>query len=140
MSTPDPLPRPHHRLGGVPIGGLVLLVVIVIIAVAITMNMGGNKSYVENVAEARRTGQQMDVALDTRSIVQMVSAYYLENDRYPATFADMGQTPPRDSWGSELAFSIDTTARPPVLVVTSPGPDEQAGTEDDIVRREPLPV
>ena len=132
--------RPRHPRGGLPIGGLALLLVIVIIAIAISMNVGGNKSYVENVAEARRSGQQMDVTLDTRSIVQMVTAYQLENDRYPASFADLGQTPPRDPWGSELTFTIDTTVRPAALVVTSPGPDTQPGNEDDIIRRETLPV
>lgn len=130
----------RHPRGGVPIGGLALLLVIVIIAVAITMNAGGNKSYVENVAEARRTGQQMDITLDTRSIVQLVTAYQLENNRYPAGFDDLGQAAPRDPWGNELTFTIDASTNPGTLVVTSPGPDNAAGTEDDIVRRERLPV
>jgi hypothetical protein len=124
----------------VPIGGLALLVVIVIIVVALTMNTGGGKSALQNAADARRTGQRMDVALDTRSIVQLITAYQLEHDRYPASFAELEQTPPRDPWGSELAFTIDTTTTPATLVVTSPGPDAQAGTEDDVVQRERLPV
>lgn len=130
----------RHPRAGVPIGGLLLLIVIVIICVAIFASSGGNKSYVENVAEARREGQRLDVALDTRSIVQMITAYQLENERYPASFADLGQTPPQDPWGNQLSFTIDTSTTPATLVVTSPGQDNEAGTQDDVVKRETLPV
>ncbi len=133
-------PTSRHPRAGVPIGGLALLLVIVVICVAIFASSSGNKSYVENVGEARREGQRLDVALDTRSIVQMVTAYQLENERYPASFADLGQTPPRDPWGNELSFTIDTSTTPGTLVVTSPGQDNELNTADDVVRRETLPV
>ena len=131
---------PHSRLGGVPIGGLAILIVIVIIAVAITMNPGGGKSHLQNAAEARRTGQRLDVSLDTRSIVQLVTAYQLEHNRYPATFEDMETRPPLDPWGQPLSFTIDQSTSPATLVVTSPGQDAQPGTEDDIEQRQRLPV
>lgn len=141
MTTPRPsVARPSHPRGGIPIGGLALLVVIVIIAVALFANMGGNKSYVQTVTDARDKGREMDVQLDTRSIVQMVTAYQLDNNRYPASFAELEMTPPKDAWGNELSFTIDATTRPSTLVVTSPGPDNEPNTQDDIIRRESLPV
>ncbi|MCA9286933.1 MAG: type II secretion system protein GspG [Phycisphaerales bacterium] len=137
--TPTPH-SPRHPRGGVPVGGLAILLVIVIIAVAITMNAGNGSSYVENVAEARRTGQRLDVSLDTRSIAQLVTAYQLQNDRYPATFEDMDTRAPLDPWGQPLSFSIDQSTQPATLVVRSIGQDGQAGTEDDIEQRERLSV
>lgn len=137
--TPPRTARPAPR-GGVPVAGLAILVVIVIIAIAISMSPGGGKSYVENAAETRRSAQRLDVSLDTRSIVQMVTAFQLEHNRLPSTFDELGMTPPRDPWGAPLSFSIDSSTRPPTLVVTSRGPDGEPGTEDDVVRREPLPM
>lgn len=138
MTHPTFRARRHPR-GGIPIGGLALLVVVAIVLVLLFMNNGNSKSYVENISDARDKGREMDVTLDTRSIVQLVVAYQIQNDRYPASFAELEQVPPRDPWGTELTFTIDQAARPPEVVVTSAGPDAEMGTADDIVRRESLP-
>lgn len=135
--TPRPTP-PHHTRGGVPVGGLALLVVLVIVLVMLTMNFTGGKSYVENVAETRRQGQRLDVTINTASLVQLITTYQVQNDRYPTSYEDLEAAPLKDPWGGNLTFTIDQSTQPGTLVVTSAGPDGEVGTEDDIVKRERL--
>ncbi len=132
------------RRGGAA-GGLILLLLIGVALGLVLMfgNFGGGKSYMQNVAGAKKKGEQTNISLLAHSLVQMITAIRTADpDATPQNFDELGASPAAytDPWGNPIRWEYDDPQRPTSVTVISDGPDGQAGTEDDLREERELPI
>lgn len=117
-------------------GGLILMVLIGVALVLLLMFGGfGGKSYMQNVAGAKKKGETLNIDVVAYSLVQSITAVRASDpDAAPKTFEELGVPPSafQDPWGQPIRWEFDDDRRPTNVTVISDGPDGQAGTEDDI--------
>lgn len=126
-------------------GALILMVLIGVAIMLVVMfgNFGGNKSYMQNVAGAKKKGDTTGVEVLAYSLVQMLTHERAMNpDSVPTTFEAMGTTESAfiDPWGKPIRWEFDDPTRPTSVTVISDGPDGLPGSEDDVVVEKPLPL
>lgn len=106
-------------------------------------NFGGGKSYMQNVAGAKKEGETIVQTIDYGQLAMMVAIYRQENNKLPATMQDLEVAPGtfKDQWGDEITFRFDTTRADDAkeVIVVSKGEDGRAGTPDDLETRVRLP-
>lgn len=125
--------------------GLGIIAILIVLAIVLFMYFGGKKSYVQTVVEAKKQSEGMNLEIQAQQLGILVAEYRMNhNDAAPKTYNDLGADPASflDKWGAPLRFRVDPTSagRPPVLIVTSSGPDGQPDTEDDITTAASLPL
>ncbi len=133
----------HARRGGAA-GVLVVLITLVIILVVVFMNVGGSGSYAEKLSETRKSGQELNVQINTDQLKTMIVQYKLTNDRLPEDVAELEAGPGafKDPWGNPITFEYGERvgSGPQAVIFRSAGRDGEAGTEDDIVINDTLPL
>jgi cell division protein FtsB len=130
---------PHRRGHGAVI--LVLLLGVALVLYLAFGNMGGGKSYTQQLSTTRQQGIQMARELETRQLSILIAQYRAENNRLPQTAADLDNDAAfRDPWGNPLTFTFETPRNGPVKIFyRSAGPDGELNTEDDVVKEDSLP-
>lgn len=125
-------------------GALILMLLIGVALVLVLMfgNFGG-KSYMQNVAGAKKKGNETGVDVLAYSLVQMITAARATNpDAVPTSFEDLGAAESAyiDPWGKPIRWEYDDAKHPKSVRVISDGPDGQPGTGDEVVVEKPLPL
>lgn len=92
-----------------------------------------------NITKQFRKAQVKTSRTQMKSIEQALEQYYLDNGNYPTS--DQGlqalvegeyiNKVPKDPWKKDYAYTSPGTEGNP-FEISSPGPDKQEGTEDDI--------
>lgn len=126
-------------------GALILLLLIGVALILVLMfgNFGGNQSYMQNVANAKKKGDKMGVDVLAYSLVQMITAVRATNpDAVPKTFDDLGTSESAyiDPWGDPIRWEYDDPTHPTKVTVISDGPDNRPNTEDDVKVEKTLPL
>lgn len=132
----------RSRRGG---GGLILMVLIAMAIVLVLYfgNLTGGGSYMQQVAKTRQKGLQTSVQLNTQQLMTMIVQHKLATDRLPQNVDELGAPPGAfaDPWGQPITFEYEVdSAGSQIVVFSSPGPDGEPGTADDIIVRERLPL
>jgi len=122
---------------------LFLLIGVAVILILMFGNFGGGKSYTQAVSDAKKEGENIVQTIDYGQLGMLVAIYRQENDKLPATFADLEVAPDtfKDQWGDPVTFRFDTAraADATEVIVVSKGEDGRAGTPDDLETRVRLP-
>ena len=128
-------------MGGAGLGLLVLLLALLIILVMYFGNFGG-KSYMQNVATARKSAVQLKADIDTHNLTELIAACYLSNNStLPKNPEETGQPAVfMDQWHHPITFEYKKEGERTFVVYHSDGPDGQANTEDDVVKTDELRV
>jgi hypothetical protein len=131
----------RRGMGAAGLGLLVVLLALLIILVMYFGNFGG-KSYMQNVATARKQAIEIKAEIDTHNLTQLIAACYLSNNNtLPKTPEETGNEGAfRDPWGHQITFTYKKQGDKTYVVYHSDGPDGQPNTEDDVVRTDLLPL
>jgi hypothetical protein len=136
-----------HRMnkrGGIGAGGLGLLALLICLLIILLMYFGnfGGKSYTQTVATARKQAVELKQEIETHELTKLIAACYLSNDsKLPKTPEETGQEAVfRDPWGHQITFTYEKVGDKTFVVYHSNGPDGQPGTEDDVVKKDLLPI
>ena len=124
--------------------GALILVVLIGLVIILLLYFAGNKSYMGQVAQTRKRGQQVAEDIQTDQLTKLIFIYRQNNDgKLPKGVQDMGDDAQyfRDPWGGAITFTIEENERGGGAKIKyhSPGRDGQDGTPDDINKTEPLP-
>lgn len=109
---------------------LEILVVLTIIGILMLVGMAGIPKLID-------TANQKAVATEISSYEVAILNYKLDNDTVPSTVSSLlsggyiTQELADDPWGTQYALSFDSETRS--ITIKSAGPDEEFGTEDDIL-------
>jgi Na+-transporting methylmalonyl-CoA/oxaloacetate decarboxylase gamma subunit len=135
--------HPLHRrgMGGAGLGLLVLLLALLIILVMYFGNFGG-KSYMQNVATARKSAIQLKADIDTHNLTELIEACYLSNNsKLPQTPEETDQPGVfMDQWHHPITFTYKKEGDKTFVVYHSNGPDGEPNTEDDVVKTDQLSI
>jgi hypothetical protein len=137
-----------HRMkarGGIGAGGLGLLALLICLLIILLMYFGGfgnSKSYMQTVSSARKQAVELKQEIDTHNLTQLIAACYLSNDsKLPKTPEDTGNEAAfRDPWGHQITFTYEKVGDKTMVIYHSNGPDGQPGTEDDVIKKDPLGI
>lgn len=141
--------QPGRRWGGVGgFSGLGILLALIVVGVVLFLyfgNAGTNKSYMQNVVESKKRGEDMNLTIQAQQLAALVVDYRMNhNDRAPTSFEDLGVDASsfRDVWGQTMTFRVAPAGagKPGSVELISSGPDQKPGTEDDITASSPLPL
>ena len=135
LATPSPRSR--------GMGALLVVVLVAMLIILLLYFGGGNHSYMNQVSNTRKQGKQMAQDINTGQLTTMISQYRQENGKLPKTWEDMEGLPREsymDPWGKPMSFKFEEDKRggKTVVIFHSDGPDGDAGTPDDVNRRETL--
>jgi type II secretory pathway pseudopilin PulG len=122
--------------------GFGLIGLLLVMAIILYLMFGAGGGYMQQVGKTRQSGRELVVDINTRDLLTLIANYQVTNGKLPHSIADLEAGPGvfRDPWGTELTFSYENEhADPVVVIVTSAGPDTEFGTDDDIVKHDPLP-
>lgn len=126
--------------------GFGLIIVLLAIAVGLFLyfgSTGGQKSYMQNVAGARKEAKTFSIGVQAQQLATLVAEYRMSNNgKAPSTYDDMGVSASSflDEWGHPLRFRFDAPQPRDAkdFLVISDGPDGKPDTEDDVSARVPL--
>jgi general secretion pathway protein G len=134
----DTLKLRWRRRGTEPVqireAGMTLLEIMIVIAL-IGLVMG---SLVVGLSSQFKKGQMKTAKIQVTSIAQAAQQYMMENNSTcPAGMDDLVANKnlpkkPKDPWGKDYTLKCPGTGDPDGVDVSSPGPDKQEGTADDI--------
>lgn len=124
-------------------GGAMILMVLIGVALLLVLMFGnfGGQSYMQGVSGAKKQGEETGVQMLAQSLMQTITAVRATDpEAVPMTFEDLGAPASAfiDPWGNPIRWEYDDPARPTRVIVISDGPDNRAGTEDDIRVEKPL--
>lgn len=123
-------------------GALILVVLIALAIILVLYFAGGNSSYMSQVANTRRQGRQMATDLATNQLTILIAQYRQEQGKLPQSPSDFEDHAAafKDPWGGPITFTFEESRGGPTKVVySSPGPDGETGTSDDVTKTETLP-
>ncbi len=81
-------------------GGLTLVEIMVVVAIVGLMSSIAVPAYNEYVEKARNSQAIADVS----TIMQAIDHFYLKNNQYPASLADVGFNATQDPWGGSYYY------------------------------------
>jgi len=90
----------------------------------------------------RKQAVELKQEIDTHNLTQLIAACYLSNDsKLPKTPEDTGNEASfRDPWGHQITFTYEKVGDKTMVIYHSNGPDGQPGTEDDVIKKDPLGI
>jgi Na+-transporting methylmalonyl-CoA/oxaloacetate decarboxylase gamma subunit len=133
--------RPGRSLGaGI---GLVLSLVVMLIVMAMYFGTFGGKSYMQNVASARKQAIQTVQDINTQQLNTCIAAFKIQHNRLPQTAEELDVGPALlDPWKKPMTFSYQThregAHESTTVIWRSAGPDGVMDTPDDIVKHDKL--
>jgi hypothetical protein len=129
------------RRGGAGLGLLLLLISILLILILLFGNFGGSKSYMQNVSTARKSAIEIKQEINTHELTQLLAACYLSTNTLPKTPEETGNEAVfRDPWGHQITFTYAKEGDKTYVIYHSNGPDGEPNTDDDVIRKDLLPI
>jgi type II secretory pathway pseudopilin PulG len=124
--------------------GLIAILVVLVIVLLLYFGNAGNGSYSQQLSQTRKQGRNLAFQINAQQLTLLIATYKQNNGRLPRTWEEM-EAPPAsytDAWGKPLTFTIEENRRTGRTTITyrSSGPDEEPGTDDDIVTTDDLPL
>lgn len=123
--------------------GFGLIIVLLALAVGLFLyfgSTGGGKSYMQNVAGAKKEATSYSVAVQAQQLAILIADYRMNNNgKAPASYDDLGVAASsfNDAWGHPLRFKFDATNPRDAkdFLAISDGPDGAPDTADDLSTR-----
>jgi hypothetical protein len=127
--------------GSAAFGLIALLVVLAIVLLLYFGNAGGG-NYAQQLSEARKQGQRLEMRLNTQQLTLLIATYRQQNGKMPRTWEEM-EAPPAaytDPWGHAMTVAVEEERAGGARVTyRSAGPDGEPNTGDDLVQTDALP-
>ncbi|HYE62702.1 MAG TPA: hypothetical protein VD997_11960 [Phycisphaerales bacterium] len=140
------MPLTHARPGRLG-GGIGLLLMMIVILIGMSMyfgSFGGSKSYMQQMATAKKQGVALATEINTQQLTTCVWIYKNEHGKLPETAEQLNCGPLLDPWHKPLTFTykIEKGGATEVTYVIwrSGGPDLTLNTPDDIINTDRLPT
>lgn len=141
------MPFTHARPGRIG-GGIGLLLMMIVILIGMSMYFGafgGNKSYMQQMATAKKQGVALAQDISTGQLTLCVSSFRMTNNRLPQTAEELDCGPLLDPWHKPMTFTYRTDKNEGgveiiYVIWRSGGPDQTMNTPDDIINTDRLPV
>jgi hypothetical protein len=133
--------RGERGFGAGGVGLLVILIALCIILYMMFGNGGSGKSYVQGIQAGRNNARELKADIQTYGFTQLIVAYHAQNGKLPKTAEELGEEASlRDPWGNQMSFTYQPENGKTFVVYHSNGPDGQPNTQDDIIKRDQLPI
>lgn len=135
------LQRARRGFGAAGVGLLVILIALCIILYMMFGNGGSGKSYVQGIQASRARAKDVKADVQTYGLTQLIVAYNTQNGKLPKTAEETGDEASfRDPWGNTISFTYQTENGKTFIIYHSNGPDGQPNTQDDVIKRDQLPI